>query len=84
MVIHKITPFLDYNKLLKSFDTQLNEQTVQNSIKVNKVEAMNKKLILKNSEDLPTAFDFGFIFQNDSMASKPINVRWNRTGSWSF
>ena len=44
MIIHKITPFVDYNEWLKRLDTQLNEQTNQNLIKVPKiVEPTNKK-----------------------------------------
>ena len=31
MMIHKITPYVDYNKLLKRIDTQLNESTNENS-----------------------------------------------------
>ena len=30
MMIHKITPSVDYNKCLKRLDTQLNESTNQN------------------------------------------------------
>ena len=37
MSIHKIFPSVDYNWWLKPLDTQLNEATNQNSIKVPKV-----------------------------------------------
>ena len=37
MIIHKIILSVDYNWWLKRLDTQLNEQTNQNSIKVPKV-----------------------------------------------
>ena len=38
MIIHRITPSVDYNYWLKRLDTQLNETTNQNSIKVAKVD----------------------------------------------
>ena len=42
MIIYKITPFVDYIFWLKRLDTQLNESTNQNSIKVpNVVESTN-------------------------------------------
>ena len=37
MLLHKITPSVDYNKRLKRFDTQLNKPTIQNLIKVSKM-----------------------------------------------
>ena len=36
-MIHKITPYVNDNQILKVLDTQLNEPTNQNSIKVTKV-----------------------------------------------
>ena len=36
-MIHKFTPYVDYNQWLKRLDTQLNEQTNTNIIKVPKV-----------------------------------------------
>ena len=48
MIIHKIPTSVDYNYWLKRLDTQLNETTNQNSLKVPKVvNPMNKKTILK-------------------------------------
>ena len=48
MMIHKITPSVDYNQFLKLLDTQLNEPTNQNSMKVLKyVKPTNKKTLLK-------------------------------------
>ena len=45
----KITPSIDYNYLLKSFDTQPLKPTNQNSIKVPKVDKpTNKKTSLCN------------------------------------
>ena len=47
MMIHKITSFVDYNKRLKRFDTQLYGPTNQNSVKVPKVgKSTNKKRLL--------------------------------------
>ena len=47
MMIHKITPTVDYNLWLKRLDTQLNEPSNQNSINVPKfVKPMNKKTLL--------------------------------------
>ena len=47
MLIHKITPSLEYNHWFKRLDTQLNELTNQNSIKVPKViKPTNKKTLL--------------------------------------
>ena len=37
MMIHKITPSLDYNLWFKCLDTQLNNPTNKNSVKVPKV-----------------------------------------------
>ena len=37
MMVHKITPSLDYNKWLKRLDTHFNEPTNQNLIKVKKL-----------------------------------------------
>ena len=52
MMIHKITPFVDYNQLFKRLDIQLNEPTNQNSIKASKViEPMNKKTLLEDFGD---------------------------------
>ena len=43
MMIHKINPCVDYNYLLKRLNTELNEPTNQNSIKIPKVvETTNK------------------------------------------
>ena len=43
-MVHKTTHSIDFNKWLKRFDTQLNELTNLNSIKVPKVvEPTNKK-----------------------------------------
>ena len=43
-MIYKITPTVDYNLWLKCFDSQLNKQTKQNSIKFPKVvKPTNKK-----------------------------------------
>ena len=50
MMIHKnkIPSFVDYNYWLKHLDTQLNESTNQNSLKVPKVvKPTNKKMLLK-------------------------------------
>ena len=48
MIIHKIASSVDYNYWLKRLDTQLNESTNQNSLKVPKVEKpTNKKTLLK-------------------------------------
>ena len=47
-MIHKITPSVDYNYWQKRLDTQLNEPTNQNLIKVPKiVKPMNKKVFYK-------------------------------------
>ena len=47
MKIHKFTPSVDNNKYLKCLDTQLNEPTIQNSIKFPKVvKPTNNKTIL--------------------------------------
>ncbi len=47
MMRHKITPFVDYNKWLKRFDTQLNKPANQNPMKVPKVViSTNKKMLL--------------------------------------
>ena len=46
MVIHKITPSVDYNSWLKRLDTELNKPTNRNSIKVyNAVKPTNKKML---------------------------------------
>ena len=45
MVIHKITPSVDYNHWLKCLDTQLNEPTYQKVPKV--VKPTNKKTLEK-------------------------------------
>ena len=51
MFIHFI-PLVDYNYWLKRLDTQLNELTNQNLIKVPKViKLTNKKALLKNFGD---------------------------------
>ena len=45
--LHKITPSVDYNSWLKCLDTQLNESTNQNSLKVPKVVSpMNEKNVI--------------------------------------
>ena len=44
MMIHKNTPSVDYNLLLKSLDTQINEPTNQNSIVPKVVKPTNKTL----------------------------------------
>ena len=47
MKTHKITPSADKNKLLKHLNTQLNESTNQNLVKVPKdVKPANKKTLL--------------------------------------
>ena len=47
MLIHKITPSVDYNYWLKRLDTQLNKTTNQNSLEVPKVVMpKNKKTLL--------------------------------------
>ena len=46
MIIHKITPSIDYNLWFKRLDTQLNEPTNQNWIKVPKVVKPTKKKTL--------------------------------------
>ena len=47
MMLHKITPSLDYNLWLKHLVTQLNKPTNQNSIKVPKVvKPTNEKTLL--------------------------------------
>ena len=44
MIIHKITPSVDYNKWMKRLETQPNEPTKQNSKEVPKVvKPTNKK-----------------------------------------
>ena len=50
MYIHNddtITPFVDYNLLLKCLHTKLNEPTVQKAIRVPKVVKPTKKTIYK-------------------------------------
>ena len=37
LMLHKITPSVDYNKWLKRLDTQINKPKNQNSIKIPKV-----------------------------------------------
>ena len=44
--IHKITPFVDYNKWLKRFDTQLNELTYLKFQVPKIVKPTNKKMLL--------------------------------------
>ena len=46
MMIHKITPSVDYNKWLKRLDTQHNELTNQISPKVPKDVKQMKKITL--------------------------------------
>jgi len=47
-MIHKIAPSVDYNWWLKCLDTQLNESTNQNGIKVPKVvKQTNRKTLFK-------------------------------------
>ena len=46
MMIHKVNPSVNYNYRIKRLDTQLNELTNQNSMKVTKVvKPMNKKML---------------------------------------
>ena len=47
MMIHKITPSIEYNLWLKLLDNQLNEPTYQNSLKASKVvkPTNNKRLL---------------------------------------
>ena len=50
--INQISPPVDYNKWLKRLDTQLNEPTYQNFIKVpNVVKPTNKKTLLLDFGD---------------------------------
>ena len=52
MLIHKITPSIDYNYWLECLDTQLNKPASQNSIKASKVfKPTNKKNVEKNIGD---------------------------------
>ena len=52
MMTNKITPSVDYKYWLKRWDTQLNEQTNQNSIKLPKVvRPTNKKTLLQDFGD---------------------------------
>ena len=46
MMLHKITSSVNYNQLLKRFDTQINEPTNQNSTKVPKVVKVTKNKTL--------------------------------------
>ena len=46
MMIHKITPSVDYKEWFKSLDTQLNEPANQNTIKVSKVAKPTKTKML--------------------------------------
>ena len=48
MMINKIIPSVDYSQWLKRLDTQFNESTTKNFIKVPKdaVESKNKKTFL--------------------------------------
>ena len=46
MLIHKITPPIEYNYWLKRLDTKFNEQTIQNQKKVPELaEQTNKKTL---------------------------------------
>ena len=46
MMIHLVNPSVNYNYRIKRLDTQLNELTNQNSMKVTKVvKPMNKKML---------------------------------------
>ena len=48
MIIHKITPYVDYNKWLKRFDTQFNEPANQNFskyVKPNKKKSLETSII---------------------------------------
>ena len=48
MMIQKVTPYVYYNQWLKRLNTQLNESTNQNPIKVTKVvKLINIKTLLK-------------------------------------
>ena len=52
MIIHRISPSVDYNYWLKCLDTQFNEATHENSIKVPKVfKQTNKKTSWYNLGD---------------------------------
>ena len=53
MMIYRINPSVEYNDWLKSLDTQINESTNQNSLKVPKVvnPTNTKKMSLKNFGD---------------------------------
>ena len=46
MIIHKISPSVDYNQWLKRFDTQLNDPTNKNLNQVPKVVKPTNKLTL--------------------------------------
>ena len=49
MILHKITPSVDNNSWLKRLNSQLNEPTNHNSIKVPKnVKPTNEKALLLN------------------------------------
>ena len=51
-MIQIITPSVDFNLGLKRLETQINEPTNQNLIKVSKVvEPTNKKTLLQNFDD---------------------------------
>ena len=51
MMIHKIILSVDYNYRLKRLDTQLNELTNQNLLKVPKVVKQTNKKTLRNFGD---------------------------------
>ena len=52
IVIHKITPSVDYYYWLKRLDTKLNDPTNKHSMEVPKVaKPMNKKTLLSNFGD---------------------------------
>ena len=68
MMIHKISSFVDYNYWLNRLDTQLNESTNQNSLKVPKVvELTNNKTSLKilgtNAINSPLSHSSVYIFR---------------------
>ena len=47
MLIHKVTPYVDYNKWLKRMNTQFNKPTNKNLVQVLKVvKPTNKKTLL--------------------------------------
>ena len=68
MMIHKCIPSIDYNKWLKRLDTQFNEPTNKNSIKVPKV--VNPK----NDENVIIKLWGLVIFRNVLLEAK-LNIK---------